>query len=107
MKHLYVIGPVTGIKDDNRPEFEKVKRELERKCGAFATIPHELIPKRTPWHTAMLISIHTMTQYLFPSREPQFGIAMLDGWEKSKGARIEHDLAVSIGIHCKPWMEWL
>jgi len=32
---------------------------------------------------------------------------MLDGWEKSRGARIEHDLAEALGIPCKPWREWL
>ena len=37
----------------------------------------------------------------------KFGIAMLDGWEDSKGARIEHDLAEALGIPCKPWREWL
>lgn len=36
-----------------------------------------------------------------------FGIAMLDGWEESKGARIEHDLAEELGIECRPWREWL
>lgn len=35
------------------------------------------------------------------------GIAMLDGWEDSKGATIEHDLAEALGIPCKPWREWL
>lgn len=40
--------------------------------------------------------------------EPHYdGIAMLDGWEDSRGARIEHDLAMSLGIECRPWREWL
>lgn len=36
-----------------------------------------------------------------------FAIAMLDGWEQSRGARIEHNLAKALGIECRPWMEWL
>lgn len=37
----------------------------------------------------------------------EFAIAMLDGWEQSRGARIEHNLAKALGIECRPWMEWL
>lgn len=109
--NLYVSGPVTGIKDDNRPEFERVKMELKR-AGYLVTIPHHLIEdiKDITWEMAMMRCIHEFTVQMgwcgeiFPVYE---GIAMLDGWEVSRGARIEHDLAVALGIPVKPWREWL
>ncbi len=35
------------------------------------------------------------------------GIALLGGWEKSKGAAVEVALANALGIPCKPYMEWV
>lgn len=35
------------------------------------------------------------------------GLALLNGWEKSRGARIEHDLAVSLGMPVKQVEAWL
>ena len=42
-----------------------------------------------------------------PGTDRTLGIAMLDGWEQSKGARIEHALASALGIECRPWRECL
>lgn len=97
--NLYVIGPVTGMPDENIAEFERVKTELW-KIGASVDIPHEYINERVGWEDAMLVSVHLLTQFHPmlhhepPAYEPHYdGIAMLDGWEDSKGARIKHDLA--------------
>lgn len=106
--NLYVIGPVTGIDDDNRLEFERVDKKL-KEAGHFADIPHRWVFPGSHWDTAMAESIRrmmTMWGNAMQLDEP-FGIAMLDGWEQSKGATIEHDLAVALGIPCKPWREWL
>lgn len=62
------------------------------------------------WNIAMFKSIHVMTnttQCGDGSIKPSFdGIAMLDGWENSKGATIEHDLAISVGIPCDDMDEY-
>lgn len=111
--NIYVIGPVTGMPDENIAEFERVKTELW-KIGASVDIPHEYINERVGWEDAMLVSVHLLTQFHPmlhhepPTYEPHYdGIAMLDGWEQSRGARIEHDLAEALGIECRPWREWL
>lgn len=110
MIHLYIIGPVTGMPNDNLPAFKEAKEKLKA-AGFRANIPHEFIIYSTPWNIAMLQSIHaltTVTQCGDGSRIPSYnGIAMLDGWEDSKGAKIEHDLAVALGIPCKMVEEWL
>lgn len=38
------------------------------------------------------------------------GLAMLDGWEDSRGAQIERELAIDLGIPVYPihrWLNWL
>lgn len=111
MASLYEIGPVTGIEYDNIAEFERVKEAL-RIAGHKARIPHEFVGEAWSWQYAMSISIREMLSMtwlstpLFPRRKYD-GVAMLDGWEQSAGATIEHDIAVSLGIPCKPWREWL
>lgn len=109
--NIYVIDPVTGIKDDNRAEFERVRNAL-RLAGYKAKMPHDFIDVTATWSEAMRISIREMlrqqwSKALVFKRPVYDGIAMLDGWEDSKGATIEHDLAVSLGIPCRPWREWL
>lgn len=109
--NLYIIGPVTGIENENRAEFERAQSAL-LDAGYIAYIPHEVIPRDDQfgmlWGYNMKYSIrHIICNYDWHNEPPHFGIAMLDGWENSKGATIEHDLAVALGIPCKPWREWL
>lgn len=109
--NIYTIGPVTGIEQDNRPEFERVKRALEL-AGHRAKVPHDFVDEASSWSQAMRTSIREMLRERWFST-PLFchpvydAIAMLDGWEDSRGARIEHDLAEALEIPCKPWREWL
>lgn len=112
--NLYVIGAVTGIPNDNRPEFERVRWTLKGVDGIGKVgIPHDYIEDMfeddITWVGAMRISIAAMlglhTEYIHDFAYD--GIAMLDGWENSKGAVIEHDLAEALGIPRKPWKEWL
>lgn len=81
---LYVIGPVSGIEDDNRAAFEEARTTLEA-SGYRATIPHDVIPTGTPWDEAMRLSIAEMARH--------DGVAMLPGVETSRGARIELRIA--------------
>lgn len=112
---LYIIGPVTGMKNNNLVEFEQAKKEL-REAGIGANIPHDFVRREVPWEQAMRMSIENMLGYFedynyeddrWVVRNRYDGVALLDGWENSKGATIEHDLAVALGIPCKPWREWL
>lgn len=103
--NLYVIGQVTGMPKNNLPTFNQVRGELMEN-GHRATIPHDSIGARWSWEKAMSRSIQTICSKL-DIHGDNFGIAMLDGWENSKGAKIEHDLAEALGIPCKPWREYL
>ncbi len=112
MERIYLIGPVSGKRDCNRKAFESVRKMLQDE-GYVVDIPHDFIKPGTNWKDAMLVSIHQITVNApIPSEPPHYtalydGVATLDGWEQSRGARIEHALASELGIECKPWMEYL
>ena len=95
---LYVIGPVTGIKDDNRPAFEAARDALEE-AGYEVAIPHDTIPPSAEWHEAMVMSITAMMRC--------DGVCAISGWRKSRGAEFEHYLAGVVRLPAKPLYEWL
>lgn len=104
---LYLIGPVTGRPDDNRAAFVRARKALKAD-GYACDIPHDFIEEGTPWQDAMRISIRQMLSNRVQSTIQQYdGIALLDGWEESEGAKIERQVAEALGIPCRPWREYL
>lgn len=95
---LYIIGPVSGIEQDNRPAFEAAATRLEI-AGYDTCVPHWFIPAGTDWQAAMRRSIEMLVKC--------DGVAALDGFGASKGARIEADLATGIGMPVKSVETWL
>lgn len=97
---LYVIGPVTGQEDLNRKAFEDAKEKLER-VGYDVTIPHDIIPPNASRESALRLSIQAMLRC--------GGVAMLNDWEASEGAKLEHDVAIVCGIavyYVLTWETW-
>lgn len=86
----YVIGPVTGIEEGNRPAFEAARAEI-RTEGLEVTVPHDLIPADASHERAMRMSIGWML------READV-VAVLPGWESSDGASLEYAVAAACGI---------
>lgn len=81
-KKLYLSGPMTSIKDLNRPCFRRYAKAL-RKKGYRVVSPPELdkiSPQRT-WEGCLQRDI----QYLMTCDK----IAVLPGWKKSRGANLE------------------
>ena len=95
---IYVIGPVTGKEDDNRPKFEEAAQRLYE-AGYTALIPHWFIRPGTPWRPAMKRSLEILALC--------DGIAALEGFGSSKGARIEADLAVQLEMPVKSVDQWI
>ncbi len=87
---LYLSGPMTGLPDDNKPAFNAEAARL-RALGYDVFNPAEVVlPDGATWAQYMRIDL----SQLLTCDE----IAMLPGWESSKGANVEHGLAVDIGM---------
>ena len=85
---VYVSGPMTGIKDYNAPAFEKAYFDLQSK-DHFPVMP------------APYVDGKTYQEYLRDDLKLLLecdGIYMLDGWQESKGSKIEHMVALACGI---------
>lgn len=83
----YLAGPMTGIQDLNFPAFHAEAARL-RAMGYDVVNPAELCPGETDWSACMRTDIVAMMAC--------DGVALLPGWERSRGARIEFNLAVDL-----------
>lgn len=106
MRRLYLIGPVTGKPNDNRQAFEEAAAHLEAD-GYAVDIPHAYTNLGECWGFCMRRSITAMLAIDHKGDSLFDGVAMLDGWEKSEGAKIEKQLAEALGIPCRPWRDYL
>lgn len=90
MKPIYVCGPMTGLPDLGYPEFNRVAKGL-RALGYTVLNPAENpVPPCGSWEGYMRMAIAQLVQC--------GEIHMLRGWSQSRGARIEHRLAVELGL---------
>lgn len=80
---------MTGYPELNYPKFAEVSARL-RTMGFDVVSPAELNPITTPYREAMVNDILALVHCDH--------IVMLDGWEKSKGATLEHHIAEVLGI---------
>ena len=99
-QHLYLSGPMTGWPDYNRPAFHSAAAVL-RRAGYTVTNPAENgLPDTAEWADHMRADIALLAQHAT-------GLAMLPEWRHSKGASLEHRIAVAIGLPCLPVYMWL
>lgn len=88
---LYLAGPMSGLPDFNYPEFRRWKRSLE-KVGYRVTSPADLGMESSgyTWNDCMRSAITKMLEC--------DAISLLDGWENSKGAKIELEIAKKLSM---------
>ena len=94
---IYIAGPITGHANSNRMAFEKAKLDIEASGRAVVTTPFDVYQARGPaldcpaleWCEAMpkCLDMVANCDYVY----------LLDGWEKSKGARKEFEEAKKLG----------
>lgn len=90
MKRIYVAGPMTGHPELNFPAFHAVAAAL-RAQGHHVENPAEInADPDAEWLACMRMDIARLVLC--------DGVHMLPGWEKSRGARVEHGLAVGLGL---------
>ena len=96
---IYISGPMTGMPHLNFPAFHTAARQL-RFLGHTVVNPAELNPDPgKSWHECMRADIVALMTC--------DGVALLTGWENSRGATIEQDLAARLGMEVHSLAYWL
>lgn len=111
---LYVSGPITGYPDHNKPMFDAVTLSLTS-AGHEVVNPHTVCTildeheckgpcnpsdALLPWEDYLRSDLVAMLL-------GADGLAMLPKWSASRGARLEHMVAESLGWEARPWEMWL
>lgn len=104
MTTLYVAGPMTGLPEFNYPAFDAATRML---CGfgyrvlnptdAEKANPTPGTPQAWDWYMR-----HALRMVLACE-----GIALLPGWENSRGAALEVHVARALGMKAEPLEYWV
>ena len=88
---VYISGPMTGYPEYNRPAFAEAAEALRARGWEAANPGRDIMVKgEANWETYMRYAITLMMEC--------DGILMLDGWQLSRGATIEYQLAMSLGF---------
>lgn len=86
---IYTAGPMTGYENLNYPAFASVAQVL-RNAGHEVISPAELNPIEAEYIDAMRNDIRELIMC--------DAIYMMKGWSKSKGAMLEFQIAVVLGL---------
>ena len=90
MKRIYISGAMTGVPELNFPAFHEAAKALRDK-GFYVVNPAEIKPEGEPsWSACMRADLKAMLDCCT--------VALLPGWEDSKGANIEARLAINLGM---------
>jgi len=98
-RRLYIAGPMTGLPEYNYPAFRQTAAAL-RASGFEVACPTENgLPADAPWIDHMRVNISRLLTCS--------AVAVLPGWEASRGAQIEVNLARGLGLSVQPAQAWI
>lgn len=90
MKRIYIAGPMTGLPELNFPAFHTAAVAL-RTLGHDAVNPAEInADPNAEWLACMRADLAQLVTC--------DAVYMLPGWEDSRGAKLEHDVACGLGL---------
>ena len=96
---LYLAGPVTGMPNENREAFAMAQKVLDE-AGYEVVNPHELrLDPGLTWAQCMKPCLLAMLNC--------DALAMLEGWERSPGARLEQRVARELSMPVFKVGAWL
>ena len=96
---LYISGPMTGYENYNYPAFHAAQEDLE--SVGYTVLSPANHPLRDDWEWVDYMEADIALAFQAE------GFATLEGWEKSKGARIEVAIADSLGLPVRPLADWM
>lgn len=93
-QRVYISGPMTGLPEHNFPAFHNAAKRL-RALGVEVVNPAEINPEPgMPWAWYMRRDIKALMDC--------DAVATLPGWENSKGATLEVQIATALGMPVHP-----
>jgi hypothetical protein len=97
---IYIAGPMTGIPEYNYPAFMAATEQLEA-LGHVALNPanHDISGEIKSWQYYMRHGLRLLLD--------ADAIAVLPGWEGSRGASLEVKVAQALEMEVKPITEWM
>lgn len=90
MKRIYVAGPMTGLPDFNYPAFHAAATQLRAQGHHVENPAENPVPACGTWQGYMRLAVAQLATC--------DKVCLLPGWEISKGARVEFNLAVGMGL---------
>ena len=99
MRRIYVSGPMTGLPEFNKPAFYAAEAQLQAAGFEVVNPARNGLPDTAEWHQHMRADIKMLMDC--------DGVAMLDGWWMSKGARLEKNIADRLGMEVTSLELWL
>ena len=91
MRDIYIAGPMTGHDNFNYDTFDKAAAWL-RSLDLSVYNPAENFDgdQDLKWQTYLRLAVKQVAD--------SYGLVLLPGWRQSKGARLEHHIAVELGM---------
>jgi hypothetical protein len=94
---LYIAGPMTGLPNFNYPAFHAAEKSL--RARGYEVLNPARNPEQSDWLGYMRHAVKQVAE--------SDGIALLPGWEQSRGARVEFQLATGMGLDALPLHTWV
>lgn len=86
---VYISGPITGV-PDYKEKFEEAKRKLIAEGHAVFNPAEVCLGENATWEDYMRVDVKALCDC--------DAIFMMNGWQLSKGARVENYLAIKLGL---------
>jgi hypothetical protein len=96
---IYISGPITGMPGHNKRAFNEAEVQLDAAGHSVVNPVKNGLPYDASWIDHMRADIKMLMDC--------DGVANLPGWENSRGAKIENELALSLGLPVRPYAKWL
>jgi hypothetical protein len=96
---LYISGPVSGMPGLNKDAFNAAEIQLDAAGHSVINPIKNGLPDDAPWVDHMRADIKMLMDC--------DGVAYLPGWENSRGAKIEIELARALGFPVLHYAKWL